>query len=91
MPPLQHRHGQLTLFPSLIYPLNVNLNSAEMAIIPRSLRGLLLVFTALTILLQPSNAVQPQEPVRAAIDVPKRVAIIGRRFKSFLQLHYSVD
>lgn len=91
MPPLQHRHGQRTSFSSLIYLLNVHISSAKMAIIPRSLRGLLLVFTALTILLPPSNAVEPQEPLQAAIDVPKRVAIIGRRPKSFLQKSYSVD
>ncbi|OOQ86542.1 putative prenylcysteine lyase [Penicillium brasilianum] len=77
MPPLQHRHGQLTSFSSLIYLLNVNIGFAKMAIIPRSLRGLLLVFTALSILLPPSNAIQPQETLRAAIDVPKRVAVIG--------------
>jgi hypothetical protein len=55
----------------------------------RSLRGLWLVYTALTILLPLSYATQQQRPLRSTTDVaPKRVAVIGRhsRVSSNLQL-----
>ncbi|KAF3387140.1 Farnesylcysteine lyase [Penicillium rolfsii] len=48
-----------------------------MAVTSRPLRGLWLVYAALTILLPLSYAAQQQQPLRTTIDASKRVAVIG--------------
>ena len=67
----------------------IQICSMEMALMPRHLRGVWLVYTFLSILLPLSNAVR-QQPLQTGIDAaPKRVAVIGKHsaYIQHLQLY----